>query len=305
MPINRFTQRGFSLLEVLIALFILGLILTTATTGFSSYALNSQHKKTEIFLQDIQQALVSHMVINGFLPCPEDPANPNAGQESRSATTGQCSVTHGFLPYLNLDGIGREDGFGNRFFYAINQDADNSLTSLLNIQSSCTSASVFANQGSTNDLAFCSNPERSFCRTTSLSALANCQSAGCTGTCHQVATQNGTPYFNRLTPPIGTITGPNGLIICSENTTSCNSTTMAAANYFTRHIPIVFGSYGQNGAQTWSDCNNANPKERENCDNDRYFQIHPYADDYDDQIKWLSMQQIKAVMQTRIDWHLP
>jgi prepilin-type N-terminal cleavage/methylation domain-containing protein len=301
---------GFSLLEVLIALFVLGLILNLATTGLSGLQLNKQLKANDNQLESIHQALLSHVVINGFLPCPDNPANSN-GTESRNATTGRCEVSRGYIPYLDLDGIGRVDAFGNPFLYDINTDVVNN-----NIFSACNSASVFArsDMGGANPPQhhfICPSPYRQFCGTVSSTTEAACNNltgyvSACSSPCIVQNRSNDEPFFNRLTPPIGYLTALNGTLrVCNQNPAQCTNATSLGTNVIANQVPVVFGSYGRNGAQTWANCNNANPKERENCDGDRYFQVHPFADDYDDQLRWISMQQIKAVMQNRIDWHLP
>jgi len=294
MPLICTSQKGFSLLEVLIGLFVMGLILTTATSGLSIYALNNQYKKTEVELEQIRQALLSHTVINGFLPCPDTNGD---GFENR--TSGSCTSTYGKIPFLNLDGIGRLDGFGQPFFYKVNEGANNTNS----LSQSCEAASIFAQPGTTHSSHYlCQTPYRQYCGT---NAQADCNSF-CGSPCTEVQpTRTNAPYFNLLTPPIGTQTGSDGLAICSENATSCTNMTQSAPNYKARHVPVVVGSYGRNGAQTWANCNNANLRERTNCDGNRYFQLDPYSETFDDMLMWISIHELKAIMQNQLDWHLP
>ncbi|WP_052501512.1 type II secretion system protein [Thiomicrospira microaerophila] len=295
MPLRCKKQKGFSLLEVLIGLFIMGLILTIATSGLSTYASNKQYQKTNVELEHIRQALLSYVVINGFLPCPD-----TSGDGLENRTSGRCTNTYGRLPYLQLDGVGRLDGFGQPFFYKVNGGA----SSLSRITQSCEAASLFAEPGTAHAAHYlCQTPYRQYCGT---NAQTNCDSFCAPSSCIDVQpTRARPPYFNLLTPPIGTQTGSNGLVVCSENATSCTSLTQSAANYIIRHVPVIVGSYGRNGAQTWANCNNANPREQTNCDGNRYFQLDPYSDSFDDMLTWISMHEIKFMMQNQIDWHLP
>ncbi|WP_127471242.1 type II secretion system protein [Thiomicrorhabdus aquaedulcis] len=140
-------QNGFSLLEISIALAILG-VLTYGLANTTHTGRNfDQYAQNRLVLDDIKLALLTFVQVNGYLPCPDSDAD---GRENR-ATAGnfQCTVSKGRLPYLEL-GVAPTDAWQQPFYYAVNHVADNDAAT---INSVAESASYFSNQGG-NDPVF-------------------------------------------------------------------------------------------------------------------------------------------------------
>lgn len=286
-------NRGFSLIELMIALMLLGLVIKTASSGISQHRTSSLYQSTKSQLEQIKQALLSHLSINGYLPCPDIDQN---GYENRH-TNGQCSSHQGALPYLELGGVGYLDSFGQRFFYAINTHAT-SNTSANNHRLTCRSASLFARHGNiSNSLSQCSQDQRMHC--TGTQCLHHCS-----GSCVNINIErNQPPYFSRITPPLGASSALNGALrICNGQAPHCSNTT-ALSHLAGNQLPAVVISYGKNGRETWHNCANANPREQINCNGDRYFQINRQDDTFDDMLVWLTIHEIKLLSHLQLDWH--
>jgi prepilin-type N-terminal cleavage/methylation domain-containing protein len=120
-PQSTGAERGFSLLEVAVVLFIITLLLGSILVPLSSQVEQKQISETQKTLDEIREALVGYAVANGNLPCPDTDAD---GTENVNAGTGLCStitgnIASGRLPYTNL-GLGSSDLWGNRYTYVIN-----------------------------------------------------------------------------------------------------------------------------------------------------------------------------------------
>lgn len=287
------TQLGFSLLEIAIALLIIGLLIQTASSGLSQQHQLTKYKTTENQLASIKSALLGHLTTNHYLPCPDTNGN---GRENRKAN-GACQAHQGQLPYLELGGIGHQDEFNQPFFYAINTHAT-SNTQANNHRLTCRSASLFANSGQIeNTLYYCEDDQRYHCLESQCGHYCNtlCQ--------QRTLERNQPPYFSDITPPLGTSSALNGALrLCGPLASSCNNTT-ALSRLIANQIPAIVISFGENGAQTWQNCQSAQNREQQNCNGDRYFQLDPYSDQFDDQMIWLTMHEIKALTTNQIYWH--
>ncbi len=123
--------RGFTLIELAIALFIITLVLGSLLVPLTTQVTQRKTSDTQKTLEDIREALLGFAVSNGRLPCPAS-ATSN-GVESfvvgGSAADGNCSnffdgfvpaVTLGFTP-IDAQGYAL-DGWGlvqNRIRYAV------------------------------------------------------------------------------------------------------------------------------------------------------------------------------------------
>lgn len=293
MSLKTRNQKGFSLLEMALALLLVGILIQSATSMLSQNRQHQTYKETEQQLQTIKQVLLSYIQINQFLPCPDTNQD---GRENREID-GECSADQGRFPYLEFGGIGQQDEFGNPFFYATNTNST-STTSANNLRLACRSASVFANAGDiTNEFYQCPDDLTMHC-------LSSQCDSHCGSACTLVERQRSMPpYFNLITNPLGTSSSFLGsLRICYDQSSECDGNTgfsLLSANL----IPLTVISFGQNGAQTWQDCNQASDREQENCDGDRYFQQQPIDQDFDDQVTWITMHEIKALLSQQINWH--
>lgn len=293
MSLKTHNQKGFSLLEMALALLLVGILIQSATSMLSQNRQHQTYKETEQQLQNIKQVLLSYIQINQFLPCPDTNQD---GRENRE-TDGECSADQGRLPYLEFGGVGQQDEFGNPFFYATNTNST-SNTQANNLRLACRSASVFAKSGDINNEFYqCPNDLTMHC-------LSSQCDSHCGSACTLVERQRSMPpYFNLITNPLGTSSSFLGsLRICYDQPSECDGDTgfsLLSANL----IPLTVISFGQNGAQTWQDCNQVSDREQENCDGDRYFQQQPIDQDFDDQITWITMHEIKALLSQQINWH--
>lgn len=114
------SSRGFSLVEIAVALFILTLVLSAVLTPIQARVLNRQIHDNEKILAQIRDALLGFAAANGYLPCPDITSGgggtPNDGQEDVSS--GSCVTSAGNLPWSTL-GVGATDPWGNRFRYVV------------------------------------------------------------------------------------------------------------------------------------------------------------------------------------------
>jgi prepilin-type N-terminal cleavage/methylation domain-containing protein len=101
-------SQGFTLVEVAIAMVILGLVLTGLVVALSQQIQQRHLLDTRTTLQQANEAIVAFVVANARLPCPAVAASN--GLESLSAP-GQCSAAAGFLPAVTL-GLSNLDGNG-------------------------------------------------------------------------------------------------------------------------------------------------------------------------------------------------
>jgi prepilin-type N-terminal cleavage/methylation domain-containing protein len=134
--------RGFTLIEIALAIFIISILLGSILIPLTTRVEQRQVSETQKMLEDIKEALIGHAVANGRLPCPDRTTvggggandTANDGVEDYDATTGLClgtlsgsavppllastRRTVGNVPWVTL-GFGASDPWGNRFRYAV------------------------------------------------------------------------------------------------------------------------------------------------------------------------------------------
>lgn len=287
-------QTGFSLLEIALTLILVSLLLYTALSHLNHHHQRQKYKATEQQLTDLKQTILNYIQVNHYLPCPD---NDNDGYENRKLD-GSCQTNRGRLPYLEFGGIGRQDAFGQPFLYAAHsQTTQNSL-----MRDSCLSASLFAKFGSFSQALFERDEQKT--RHCTLEQCRKDKDGDVTIICNTLSPiiRSHVPYFSHLTQPLGTTTGLNGALrVCSHNATSCVSNT-GLTKLSGNHLPLVIVSFGLNGAQTWQNCTSVAVREQENCDNDIYFQQGNLEAKFDDQLIWITMHEVKALVRADIHW---
>jgi len=120
---------GFSLVEMAMVLFIVGLLLAGLLPMISSQMEQQQRTETRKQIEEIRAALLGFAVVNGRLPCPDTTGDGNEDTAAPTITnnipmTGQstrktaCSANAGGLPFNQL-GVAPADNFGSNYIYAI------------------------------------------------------------------------------------------------------------------------------------------------------------------------------------------
>lgn len=127
-------QRGFTLIEISMALVIVGLLLTGMLGAYQIQIEASRIRETRQAMNEARDALIGFALVTGHLPCPANPVLANtaatAGQEVRSSVTGSCTYQNGVLPWATL-GVKELDAWGKRYSYrATGYFADTSNTSI-------------------------------------------------------------------------------------------------------------------------------------------------------------------------------
>ncbi len=114
-------QRGFSFLELAVAMFILTLLLGSILVPLTTQVEQRQISETQRIMEEARDALLGHAVAYGYLPCPD---TDNDGAENVSGTVCASitsSISHGNLPWQTL-GLASSDAWGNRIRYAVRED---------------------------------------------------------------------------------------------------------------------------------------------------------------------------------------
>ncbi len=136
--------QGFTLIELAMVLFILGLLLSSFLTPLATSLEQRDRKETTDMLEDIRESLLGYALVNGHFPCPdcidtsgnctgsvtandgiEDGFNSGNGVSPRGVTSGTvfpaCAVQEGNLPWNTLD-VPENDAWGNHFIYRVTED---------------------------------------------------------------------------------------------------------------------------------------------------------------------------------------
>ena len=110
--------RGFTLTELAMVLVIIALLLGGLLVPLSTQREIEKRKETAAQLNTIREALISYVLINGRLPCPDygnDPTVAGYGEEDLSCQNWTVGVdeptTEGFLPWKTL-GTSEYDAWG-------------------------------------------------------------------------------------------------------------------------------------------------------------------------------------------------
>lgn len=117
-------NKGFTLAELAIVLFIVGLLLAGAIIPLSTQLEVKSITETRKVMDQINEALVGFAQTNGRLPCPAVATTPtgtvvggiSAGVENTTCTTAGTIV--GVIPWSTL-GVPETDAWGRRFTYRV------------------------------------------------------------------------------------------------------------------------------------------------------------------------------------------
>ena len=127
-------HKGFTLVEMAIVLFIIGLLLAGGISSTRAQIDNARNKETRQALSEIREALLAFAIRNGRLPCPANPTLPStdakAGIEAlqgkacdqvvdqRSSAYDNQGGYEGVIPWQTL-GVRELDAWGSRFTYRV------------------------------------------------------------------------------------------------------------------------------------------------------------------------------------------
>jgi prepilin-type N-terminal cleavage/methylation domain-containing protein len=124
-------QAGFTLVELAVVVFIIGLIASMSFATIKAQIINASIRTTQGNQNTIKDALVAYLGKNRRLPCPDTNFTAPDGIENRGATTGTpttpadplqaCNAAFGLIPYQTL-GLSRSvalDGWDNFFSYQV------------------------------------------------------------------------------------------------------------------------------------------------------------------------------------------
>ena len=145
-------QRGFTLVELAIALFVIGLLLAGALIPLSTQMEVRSITDTRRIMDQISEALIGFAQTNGRLPCPAIATTPtgtvvggiSAGVENTTCTTAASVV--GVVPWSTL-GVPETDAWGRRFTYRVAAVFSDSIASTTFSTSTATTApALYANQ---------------------------------------------------------------------------------------------------------------------------------------------------------------
>lgn len=112
--------RGFTLLEITVVLFIVGLMIAGLFGPLETQLEARDRRQTEDTLRQIQDALYGYALTHRRLPCPDVHGDGRSDPpfDEANASSADCEQTVGFLPWSEL-GVAQGDAWGNRFTYAV------------------------------------------------------------------------------------------------------------------------------------------------------------------------------------------
>ncbi|MFH1871317.1 MAG: type II secretion system protein [Pseudomonadota bacterium] len=112
-PAPTFAQRGFTLIELAIVLFIVALLLGGMLLPLSAQQDIRARQETDKLLAETRDALLGYVVVNGSLPCPDTNFDGAA-----DGSSGACTAQEGDFPYQTV-GTTQSDGWGYRLRYRV------------------------------------------------------------------------------------------------------------------------------------------------------------------------------------------
>lgn len=127
-PAPTFVQRGFTLVELAIVMFIVALLLGGMLLPLSAQMDIRARGETEKTLSDVRDALIGFALTNGRLPRPAISSTDGA-ERATCATDADC---FGFVPWAAL-GSAKLDGWGKLVRYSVTPAFANSTITLATV----------------------------------------------------------------------------------------------------------------------------------------------------------------------------
>ena len=116
-------QPGFTLIELAMVLFIIGLLLVGLLSPLAVKVEQEERATTQARLDDIREALIGFALGNRRLPCPDTDGD---GVENPAAPAASCTSDAGTLPWVTL-GVEQLDAWGNPFLYRVTDNFADAL----------------------------------------------------------------------------------------------------------------------------------------------------------------------------------
>src|SRR3954462_10730753 len=139
-------SRGFSLIELAVAMFVIVLLLGSVLAPLAAQVEQRHVSDTQKYLDEIKEALIGFAVSNDRLPCPASVTS--AGAENPVGGGGCTNNYNGFVPAVTLglsmvDNQGfAVDPWGNRIRYAVTNATVNGVTNVFTTAGGMSSATL-------------------------------------------------------------------------------------------------------------------------------------------------------------------
>jgi len=109
-------KRGFTLIEMAVALFVITLLLSSILVPLQTQVAQRQISATDKMLLEIREALIGYALAHGYLPCPA--ISVTNGAEDRDGNACNAGKRAGYLPWETL-GVSRLDAWGHIYRYSV------------------------------------------------------------------------------------------------------------------------------------------------------------------------------------------
>ncbi|MGZ8267487.1 MAG: pilus assembly FimT family protein [Burkholderiales bacterium] len=99
---NRRHEGGFTILEQAVALSVIALLLGSILVPLQTQIENRKIDESRRMVELAQEMLMGFAAANGYFPCPADGASNGQEALGTNHVTGNCPVSHGYLPAASL-----------------------------------------------------------------------------------------------------------------------------------------------------------------------------------------------------------
>ena len=113
-------QKGFTLIELAMVLFIVGLMLGGLLTPLATKVEYENRNQTIQDMAEIKEVLIGFAMLNGYLPCPD--TTDDGVEDTVTLGSGEtCASDVGNLPWITL-GVTENDAWGNHYNYRVDNE---------------------------------------------------------------------------------------------------------------------------------------------------------------------------------------